>query len=150
MIKGMQLLLTSVVNILLVSTVGMVHYAFLKQIVFILPKLHFAHSLRIVVGVFGALIAHVIEIWIFAAGYYLMLQGSGWGSLTGNFDGSLLDCVYFSFTVYTTVGFGDIEPLGYIRFLTGIESLAGLVLITWTASFLYLEMERHWEIKSDD
>ena len=76
---------------------------------------------------------------------HFVLAGSGWGSLEGNFDGSLLDCVYFSFTVYTTVGFGDIEPLGYIRYLTGIESLAGLVLITWTASFLYLEMQRHWD-----
>jgi hypothetical protein len=26
----------------------------------------------------------------------------------------------------------------------GIESLTGLVLITWTASFSYLSMERFW------
>jgi hypothetical protein len=141
----MQLLLAFVINSLLVAVVVMVHYGILHQIVKILPRFTFAHSLRIVFGVFGALIAHVIEIWIFALGYYFKSQGSGWGSLEGNFDGTLLDCVYFSFTVYTTVGFGDIEPLGYIRYLTGIESLAGLVLITWTASFLYLEMQRHWD-----
>ncbi|MEC4681791.1 MAG: two pore domain potassium channel family protein, partial [Nitrospirota bacterium] len=29
-----------------------------------------------------------------------------------------------------------------IRFLTGIEALSGLVLITWTASFLYLQMQK--------
>nr|WP_275404784.1 potassium channel family protein [Paraglaciecola marina] len=96
-------------------------------------------------GVFGALIAHIIEIWIFAFAYYLMVHGMSWGSLEGNFNGSLMDCAYFSFTVYTTVGFGDIEPLGYVRYLTGIESLTGLVLITWTASFLYLEMQKNWE-----
>ena len=66
------------------------------------------------------------------------------GSLIGNFNGTLLDCVYFSFTTFTTLGFGDIEPNGRLRFLTGIESLTGLVLITWTASFLYFEMQRYW------
>ncbi len=141
----MQLLLAFVINSLIVAAVVMVHYSILHQIVRILPRITFTHSLRIVFGVFGALVAHVIEIWIFALGYYFQSQASGWGSLEGNFNGTLLDCVYFSFTVYTTVGFGDIEPLGYIRYLTGVESLAGLVLITWTASFLYLEMQRHWE-----
>jgi hypothetical protein len=55
-----------------------------------------------------------------------------------------MDCAYFSFTVFTTLGFGDIQPMGNIRYITGIEALTGLVLITWTASFLYYEMQRHW------
>ena len=73
-----------------------------------------------------------------------MNQLDGWGTLIGKFNGSLMDCVYFSFTVFSTVGFGDIEPTGNLRYLTGIESLTGLVLITWSASFLYIEMQRHW------
>ena len=141
----MTLLLTCIINSVLVAIAVWVHYSILYRIVKVLPVFHFAHSVRIVFGVFGALIAHIIEIWIFALGFFLMAKHGQLGSLSGNFDGSLLDCVYFSFTVYTTVGFGDIEPLGYIRFLAGIASLTGLVLITWTASFLYLEMQRHWE-----
>ena len=74
-----------------------------------------------------------------------MNKAEAWGHFKGNFDGSLLDCVYFSFTSYTTLGFGDIVPFGDLRFLTGLESLTGLVLITWTASFLYLEMTRYWD-----
>jgi hypothetical protein len=31
-----------------------------------------------------------------------------------------------------------------LRHLTGIEALTGLVLITWSASFLFLEMQRYW------
>ena len=102
------------------------------------------HNFKIVFGVFGALIAHAIEIWIFAIAFYYMDLSDGWGSLVGNVTGELMDSVYFSFTVYTTVGFGDIEPHGPLRYLTGIESLTGLILITWTASFLYLEMQRYW------
>ena len=95
-------------------------------------------------GVVTALIAHAVEVWIFAISYYLMHHHADWGHLEGNFDGSLLDCVYFSFTAYTTLGTGDIVPYGDLRFLTGLESLTGLVLITWSASFLYIEMTRYW------
>ena len=131
-------------NSLVVAIVVIIHYEFLYRLTLTLPKMNIKHRYRIVVGVFGALSAHAIEIWVFALAYYLMHQADGWGELSGNFDGSLLDCVYFSFTVFSTVGFGDIAPLGELRYLTGIESLTGLVLITWTASFLFFEMQRNW------
>lgn len=132
------------INTLVVALSVVVHYEFLYRITLHIPKMNINHRYRIVVGVFGALIAHALEIWIFATAYYWMNSTEGWGDLDGNFSGSLLDCGYFSFTVFTTLGFGDIQPNGALRYLTGIESLTGLVLITWTASFLFFEMQRHW------
>ncbi|WP_299018129.1 potassium channel family protein [uncultured Photobacterium sp.] len=123
-----------------------IHYEFLYHLTTIIPKMTIFHRFRIVFGVFGALVAHTVEVWIFSFAYYWMHHHEGWGHLSGNFDGSLLDCAYFSFTTFTTLGFGDIEPTGNLRYLTGIESLTGLVLITWTASFLYLEMRRYWSL----
>lgn len=95
-------------------------------------------------GVVGALIAHSVEVWVFAVGYYFQLKNPAFGHMTGEFDGSFWDCVYFSFTTFSTLGFGDIEPHGLVRFLTGIESLTGLVLITWSASFLFIKMQKYW------
>jgi hypothetical protein len=46
--------------------------------------------------------------------------------------------------VYTTVGFGDLIPSGPIKMITCAEALAGLALITWSASFTYLQMQRLW------
>lgn len=138
------MILIILINCLVVAITVVVHYEFLYRITLYIPKLPIKHRFRIVFGVFGALVAHALEIWIFAAAYYLLIQLDGWGGLTGNFNGTLMDCVYFSFTVFSTVGFGDIEPSGSLRYLTGVESLTGLVLITWSASFLYFEMERHW------
>ena len=136
-----------VINCIVVALVVLVHYEFLYRITLYIPKMRLKHRYRIVVGVFGSLIAHAIEIWIFALVYYWMHHSPRWGALTGQFDGSLMDCVYFSFTVFSTVGFGDIEPTGQLRFLTGIEALTGLVLITWSASFLFFEMQRYWTTK---
>ena len=102
------------------------------------------HRLKLVICVCGALVAHTIEVWLFALAYFVM-QSFGLGRLVGRSNDTLLDCVYFSFTTFTTLGFGDIDPVGPIRYLTGLEALTGLVLITWTASFLFVEMERYWK-----
>jgi len=135
------------INSLVVAIAVIVHYEFLYRLSLYIPKMRIRHRYRIVFGVVGALTAHAFEIWIFAIAYYFMNRSDSWGNLTGNFNGSLMDCAYFSFTVFSTLGFGDIEPGGNLRYLTGIESLTGLVLITWSASFLYFEMQRHWNTR---
>ncbi|VAW95982.1 hypothetical protein MNBD_GAMMA21-672 [hydrothermal vent metagenome] len=134
-----------IINIFIVAITVVIHYEFLYRISIIIPKLNIKHRFRIVVGVFGALIAHSIEIWIFGLAYYFINRSDDLGYLKGNYDGSILDSVYFSYTSYTTLGMGDIDPFGHVRHLVGLESLVGLLLITWTASFLYLEMQRYWE-----
>jgi len=130
-------------NAAIVAMAVLVHYEFLYRLSRALPKLPVQPHARIMFGVFGALLAHVIEVCLFALGFYYM-HHQGWGQLQGNYDGSLTDSIYFSFTTFSTLGVGDIEPLGALRHLAGIESLIGLVLITWSASFLFYEMQRYW------
>lgn len=127
---------------LLVGVVVVAHYEMLRLLSRLIPRLGPRRRLRVVVGVFGAICAHIGEVWVFGAAIYLMVRHGGFGTLGGNFDGSLADCVYFSFTNYTTVGYGDIEPFGGIRFLSGLEAITGLSLITWSASFLFAEAGR--------
>lgn len=131
-------------NCLMVVLAVIIHYEFLYRLTMLIPTMTIHHRYRIVVGILGALVAHAIEIWLYAIAYYLVNGAEGWGHFEGNTNGSLMDCAYFSFTVFTTLGFGDIQPVGNIRYITGIEALTGLVLVTWTASFLYYEMQRHW------
>ena len=95
----------------------------------------------------GALTAHILEIIIFAAGYFLLIRYGAAGTFLGNFSQDFGDCIYYSFVTYTTLGFGDLTPTGPLRFLTGMEALTGLVLITWTASFLFIQMQQYWHSK---
>lgn len=141
------MLYTVLLNSILVCAAVIIHYEVLYQLAVRLSTLSILPRYRVLLGVFAILIAHTIEIWLFALAYYLMINIDGFGSLSGNFNQSLLDCSYFSFTTYTTLGFGDVEPTGHIRFLTGLESLTGLVMITWSASFLFLEMQKYWPKK---
>lgn len=90
------------------------------------------------------LAVHLVEAALFAFAYRLvfLIHPEEASLLEGPYDGSFGDTLYFSLSVYTTVGFGDIAPLGPVRLLVGIEALAGLVLITWSASFTFLMMQR--------
>ena len=112
----------------LVAVTVVIHYEMLRLLWVYIPKLRMKHRLRVIIGVFGTMASH-----------------SDFGTLTGNFDGSLLDSVYFSFTNYTTLGYGDIVASGQLRFLAGMEAITGLSLITWSASFMFMEMMKFWE-----
>ncbi|MEJ2094429.1 MAG: potassium channel family protein [Gammaproteobacteria bacterium] len=136
--------LALIINIILVSLAVLIHYEMLFRLSRIIPRLKMRHRFRVVIGIFGSLLAHIIEIWIFAIGYYLMIHSGKFGTLTGNISHTILDCAYFSFVTYTSLGIGDIVPEGNIRFVTGLEALTGLVLITWSASFLFIEMQKFW------
>lgn len=101
---------------------------------------------RMLTILFALLALHVAEIWCFGLAYWWLDDVPGVGEvvgLHGDID-TLFDAVYLSATTYTTVGFGDLAPVGAIRLLAGSESLAGLMLITWSASFTYLEMSKLW------
>lgn len=141
-----SLLNVTLLNSLLIITAVLIHHESLIRLSGWLGRMPHGYSghLRLVIAVFGVLIAHTIEVWLFASAFYFMHHTEGWGELTGNYNGDFIDTVYFSFTTFTTVGYGDIEPLGALRYLTGLEGLTGLVLITWSASFLFVEMQRYW------
>ncbi len=118
------------------------HYEVLTH----LAERHFKRKwptrLLLPVGVLIIILAHVIEVWLFALLFYILLPMDGTGEVIGEFSYGILDCAYFSFVNYTSLGYGDLVPVGHIRFTAGSEALTGLVLIAWTASFTYLQMQQ--------
>ena len=133
-----------VINTAIVALTVMVHYEMLYHLSRLMPKLTIRYRFRVVIGVLGSLLAHIMEIWIFALAYYLMIKQGSFGTLQGYDSIDIMDSAYFSFTTYTTLGYGDLAPLGHVRYLAGLEALTGLVLITWSASFMFYEMQKYW------
>jgi hypothetical protein len=99
--------------------------------------------IKVLYAILSLLFLHVVEIWVFGFALWAVLQWPECGGISSHAP-HLFDAVYFSAVTYSTVGYGDMIPVGPVRFLAGTESLVGLVLITWSASFTYLEMERFW------
>lgn len=100
--------------------------------------------IHLLITVMGVLVVHLLEVWLFAFGYRFLVPMEQTGTLVGDLSGDLRDFAYFSFTSYTSLGFGDIIPIGPLRLMAGMEALLGLVLIAWTASFLFLQMRQFW------
>lgn len=122
------------------------HYEALERFNNGLPHLRLQPRLRVLVLIFGLFAVHTLEIWIFDASLYVVAQWPQLGGIAGVEQLRLLDAVYLSTATYTTVGYGDLAPQGPLRLLLGVEALSGFMLVTWSASFTYLEMQRNWRV----
>lgn len=99
---------------------------------------------KVLAALVGAVASHILQIGAFALAYYLLRDKFELGGFGGSFEDRLMSFLYFSSETYTTLGFGDIYPTGQLRLICGVESLIGLLMVSWTASFTYLEMRRYW------
>lgn len=63
---------------------------------------------------------------IFVFGFIYWFGSSNISHAT-NAKFNLLDGFYFSTTTFTTLGYGDVSPLGWLRALTSIESFIGVI-----------------------
>jgi len=129
---------------LLVIVTTILHYEILRSLNARLPTLRVPDRAKLIVVILGAFVAHAAEMAFYGAALYILIAWLGAGGLTGAAGFSLTSCLYFSAETYTSLGFGDLTPVGPVRLLAGVEALNGLLLIGWSASFTYISMERFW------
>ncbi len=141
---GWPELMTVLATATVVVSVVLLHYEGLCWIGRLIKTRALHHRTKIIVLIFSQLGLHVLEIWLFAAAFFFLTLEPEYGAILPSVRLGFLDFVYFSAVTYTTLGFGDFVPAGAIRFLCGMEALTGFVLITWSASFTFLEMQRYW------
>jgi ion channel len=134
-------------SILLVLICILIHYEALRIVSSLLPGPSWVGLRgRMAAVVLACFAAHTIEVWVFAGAYYLMADHFALGGVAGAQKVDFPDLVYFSVVTYSTIGFGDLYPIGGTRLLAGVEAVLGLLLIGWSASFTYLVMERFWPL----
>ena len=103
----------------------------------------------IVLSLLALMLGHIIEIWLFALALFTLGLLPDFGGFGGNIDGGVTDYLYFSAVNYTSLGYGDIYPLGSLRAVAVTETLTGLTMIAWSASFTYLKMEQIWQSRAE-
>ncbi len=145
-----------VITILAVALSIGIHYSVLLFTTFLLAHFHGRHPASIILSLFLAVLAHLTEILVFAVAwqqlysrelidFYLSTPNLSTDLIEFSLSSpGFIDMIYFSGTTYTTIGYGDIIILGHGRMLAVVEGVMGLVLIAWTASFTYFEMNRKW------
>jgi Ion channel len=130
--------------LVLMAVTTVMHYEVLRVLNDALPKIGIPSRSKLLVVIFVTFLAHLLEMAVWGVALFSLADYPGVGSLTGNAPLTLMNCIYFSAETYTSLGFGDVTPVGHMRLLVGVEALNGLLLIAWSASFTYLSMERFW------
>ncbi len=129
---------------LLISTTTVMHYEALRGLSRGLPALRIPNRSKLLVVIFTAFVVHALEIGVYGVSLFVLIDKLGAGTLTGRLGFSFMNCLYFSAETYTSLGFGDLVPVGPVRLLAGTETLNGLLMIGWSASYTYIAMERFW------
>jgi len=130
--------------VILVLLTFYIHLIAMRGINKIIPHTAISSHNQVLVIVILLFAAHVFEISIYALVFELCIEYLNIGTLEGDIINNFMEYLYYSLVMYTSLGLGDIYPMGHIRFITGIEALNGLMLITWSASFTFLAMKRLW------
>jgi hypothetical protein len=146
------MIITFAATLVLFVTCVIIHYEGLSALTRWVSFDLLPPRVRIATLICGQFVLHLTEICIFAVGYFVLAEHLEYGALLNVvYDGNPLfdpsgfaDYVYYSAVAYTTLGMGEIVPIGPLRFLTGMEAVGGLLLITWSASFTFIEMQRYW------
>src|SRR5690349_15497409 len=139
-----------VVSLLLVAATVLMHYELLQFAGTLARSFTVPTRPRIITVIGVVLAAHILETGLYTAAYFILETHFRLGGLGGHLEGDLLDYFYFSLATYTTLGIGDLHPSGAMRLIAGVESLNGLVLVGWSASFTYLTMEEFWGRGGDE
>jgi Ion channel len=130
--------------ILLLFATTVAHYEVLRLLSFGLPVIRLPARIKLIVVIVAAFTSHTLQMFMYGVTYYAAIHIFDLGKLIGRGESSWSNCFYFSVQTFTSLGFGDILPSGPLRLIAGAETLNGLLLIGWSASFTYLAMERFW------
>lgn len=84
--------------------------------------------------------AHIVEILIYMGLFMLGRGALGLGGFSGDPHG-LLGLFYYTVETYSSLGAGDIVPVGEIRLIASAASLNGILLLAWSGAFLFAVTE---------
>jgi hypothetical protein len=129
----------------LISASTLLHFEVLSCLHTRLPLWRIADRFQVLVVIVGTFLTHAIEMLMYGAALYALITWLGAGQLSASAGASWLSCLYFSTEICTSLGFGDLTPVGPVRLLAGTEASIGLPLIAWSASFTCLSLERFWQ-----
>ncbi len=96
-----------------------------------------SRRISLFVAITGLLAVHMCEIALFAAAFYIGARVLALGSFVSARTMAPMDYFYYAAETYSSLGYGDIYPLGTIRLLASITPVIGLLLMGWSSAFLF-------------
>lgn len=112
------------------------------------------HPLEGRVGLVGAVLAllvvHLLEVGLFGSAFYGATKWMKIGSFAGEHSMTAIDYFYYAAETYSSLGYGDIYPVGEIRLLASVTPIVGILLLGWSATFLYSNLKLPAPVRQPD
>ena len=138
------------ISLTLVLLTVLIHYEGLRLVSHGLLASDATRNRRnVMLAIVWIFLVHIVEISIYAVGFWFADIVVNIGNFAGAHETVLLDYFYFSAEAFSTLGLGDIYPVGPLRLLASIEPINGLLLIGWSTSFTFLGMQRYWSFDGE-
>lgn len=82
------------------------------------------------------LFLHLIEVFVWAAAYYLLPERAGLESFS--------QAIYFSVVTFTTLGYGDVTLNDFWGPLAGFEAMVGITMFGLSTAMIFAIIQRAW------
>ena len=96
----------------LLAFTTLIHYEVLGALSSVLPGLGIPARSKLLVVISTAFLTHAAEIALYGMALFILIHSFAVGDLSGPGGSSLINCLYFSAETYSSLGFGDVAPLG--------------------------------------
>ncbi len=140
----MDFLIAVAIVIVLVGGTVLFHYEGLRFLSIGPWSMKVNPRMEMQIIILGVFVLHLVEVAAWGVGYWFGDVVTNIGDFGGRGTIEFVDYMYFSVETYTSLGYGDVYPLDDLRLLAGIECLNGLLLLGWSASFTFLQMQLYW------
>jgi hypothetical protein len=122
---------------LLLLGAGFWHLYGIRAIKWINKRIPLGDNGTVLVAFWGLATLHVSEIVLGAMMYGAAIHWFEFGTLAKGFGDSPAGLLYFSGITFTTLGYSQQDATGALRLMVMMQALAGFMLITWSATYVY-------------
>ena len=128
------------IALIVVVGTAMVHYELIRRMDRFARRSVRPYPALLVV-IIGLIALHLLEIAAYAGTFALAVGPLALGAFHGLAPHSPMAFFYYAAEAYASLGYGDVYPTGDLRLVTSIAPLNGILLLTWSGSFLFSLVE---------
>ncbi len=116
------------------------HYVFLSKLKMWVGETKLPSFANLLLVFYGITLSQLVAAFWFAIGFEASIY-LGLGSFGGVDPIAFIDIFYFSLINLTTLGMANIEPLGHLNLLVGLEAMTGFLLVSCSATLIFKTMK---------
>ena len=137
----MEVIIQLMIALVAIGLATTSHFLSLRALKNYVVRSDLSAYLKLIAVVYGITFSQLIAAFWFAVGFLLSIE-IGLGDLQGSSSLYFIEIYYFSLINLTSLGLAQLEPIGHLNFLSGLEAMTGFLLVSCSASLIFKTMNQ--------